>query len=172
VCTHDVDIQCAVAVPDGLLAQLEAAVHTALVHALVEASATLAVLLTDDAHIRELNRNYLDVDEPTDVLSFPSGDTMPGMGGEGAAGEDAASEDIARHLGDIAISIPFAERQAAAAGHTLADELQLLAVHGTLHLLGHDHAEPEEKRRMWRTQSQILTKLGLQEVDPARDSDA
>src|ERR687892_74662 len=67
----------------------------------------------------------------------------------------------ARYIGDILISIPRAQAQANAAGHPLESEVQLLVVHGVLHLLGHDHAEAEEKARMWKAQAEILERLGL-----------
>jgi probable rRNA maturation factor len=65
------------------------------------------------------------------------------------------------YLGDIAISLPRATAQAEAAGHPVAAELQLLTVHGVLHLLGHDHAEPEEKAAMWAAQAAVLATLGV-----------
>jgi probable rRNA maturation factor len=65
------------------------------------------------------------------------------------------------YLGDVIISYPRALEQSAAAGHTVQDELQLLVVHGVLHLLGHDHATEEEKARMWADQQEILAGLGV-----------
>jgi probable rRNA maturation factor len=110
----------------------------------------LTIVLTDDAQLRELNRDYLGVDAPTDVLSFPASETDPETG--------------RRYLGDILISVPRAEEQARAAGHPLEAEVQLLAVHGTLHLLGHDHAGAAEKARMWKAQAEVLERLGLSEI--------
>ena len=107
----------------------------------------LSIVLTDNARLHELNLNYLGVDAPTDVLSFPASETDPETG--------------ARYLGDILISIPRAQEQADAAGHPLESEVQLLIVHGMLHLLGYDHADPDEKDRMWKAQSEILQSLGL-----------
>jgi len=110
----------------------------------------LSVILTDDARLHELNLNYLGVDAPTDVLSFPASETDPETG--------------ARYIGDILISIPRAQAQAEAAGHSLEAEVQLLVVHGVLHLMGHDHAEAEEKARMWKAQAEILEGLGLGQI--------
>ena len=110
----------------------------------------LTIVLTDDAQLRELNRDYLGIDAPTDVLSFPSSETDPDSG--------------APYLGDIILSIPRAEAQAKAAGHPLADEAQLLVVHGVLHLLGHDHAKVRDKAKMWKAQAEILKSLGLEHV--------
>ncbi|MBL0348565.1 rRNA maturation RNase YbeY [Candidatus Villigracilis affinis] len=73
-------------------------------------------------------------------------------------------ETGAQYLGDIVISIPRAMLQAQAGGHPLEAEVQLLVVHGTLHLLGHDHAEVEEKARMWQAQAEVMSRLGLSYV--------
>ena len=115
------------------------------------ADGDLTIVLTDDAKLRELNRDYLGIDAPTDVLSFPASETDP--------------ETARPYLGDILISIPRAEQQAHAAGHALEAEVQLLAVHGTLHLLGHDHAEAEEKALMWKAQAEVLERLGLPGIE-------
>ena len=70
-------------------------------------------------------------------------------------------EDGSTYLGDILLSVSQAQEQAQSRGHSLADEIQLLVVHGALHLLGYDHTEPEEKTRMWVTQGEILAQLGV-----------
>lgn len=126
---------------------LERAAQAALEHESQTSESELTIVLTDDARLHQLNREYLGVDAPTDVLSFPASETDPETG--------------ARYIGDILISVPRAQAQADAAGHPLESEVQLLVVHGVLHLLGHDHAEAEEKARMWRAQSEILEHLGL-----------
>ncbi len=95
----------------------------------------LAVRLTDDAELQQLNLRYRAVDSPTDVLAFP---------GEGT------------HVGDIAISMERATTQAAAAGQTVEAELRMLAVHGLLHCLGHDHAEPGEAAVMTAETRRLL----------------
>lgn len=128
---------------------LERAAQTTLAHATTEGD--LTIVLTDDAQLRELNRDYLDIDAPTDVLSFPASETDP--------------ETARRYLGDILISIPRAEEQARAAGHALEAEVQLLVVHGTLHLLGYDHAEADEKARMWKEQAEVLRGLDVSEIE-------
>jgi probable rRNA maturation factor len=129
---------------------LERAATTALEHESQPLDSDLSIILTDDARLQELNLNYLGVDAPTDVLSFPASETDPETG--------------ARYIGDILISIPRAQTQADAAGHPLESEVQLLVVHGVLHLIGHDHAELEEKARMWKAQAEILEKLGLGQI--------
>jgi probable rRNA maturation factor len=126
---------------------LKAAARAALEHESQSPEVDLSIILTDDTRLHELNLNYLGVDAPTDVLSFPASETDPETG--------------ARYLGDILISVPRARTQADAAGHPLEAEVQLLVVHGLLHLLGHDHARAREKARMWKAQAEILKELGL-----------
>lgn len=110
----------------------------------------LSVVVDDDARLRELNADFLGIDAPTDVLSFPSG-------------EEEVDPETGRHyLGDIIISFPRAAEQSEAAGHSVMDEIQLLVVHGTLHLLGFDHADPDEKESMWSIQAEILRGLNVQ----------
>ena len=86
-------------------------------------------------------------DGPTDVLSFPMDELTPGRDDE---------ESPEGYLGDIALCPQVAEQQAPAAGHTTADEVDLLTVHGILHLLGYDHAEPDEHREMFGLQGRLL----------------
>jgi probable rRNA maturation factor len=116
----------------------------------LDGSIELAVLIAGDERIRELNRTYRGADLPTDVLAF---------GGE-AEGFVEASE-AAAHLGDVAISYPRVQSQAEEHGHSEIEELALLVVHGVLHLLGYDHATPEEEAEMWSLQDAILSGLSL-----------
>ncbi len=109
------------------------------------------ILLTDDVQLHELNRKYLDIDAPTDVLSFPADTIDP--------------DTNVNYLGDVLISFPRAQDQANAGGYRVEQELRLLVVHGMLHLLGYDHAEPEDKVHMWAVQSDILKLLGCP-LDP------
>jgi probable rRNA maturation factor len=111
-----------------------------------ETEGDLTILLTGDAEVQELNRTYLEIDEPTDVLSFPADYTDPDTGSP--------------YLGDVIISYPRAEEQASSAGHSLEHELQLLVVHGVLHLTGYDHMEDEDKQEMWSVQAEVLQQLG------------
>ena len=108
---------------------------------------SVSVLVTDDAEIRELNRRFAGEDHATDVLSFGAGPT-PGAPGEGG------------ELGDIVLSMDHLQAQAAAAGHSLERETAVLTVHGFLHLLGYDHAEPDEERRMFARTDEILAAMG------------
>lgn len=112
----------------------------------VDPSNEVSIAVDGDAEIQDLNQQFLGVDAPTDVLSFPSDETNPETG--------------APYLGDIMISYPRAKQQAENAGETVEDELQLLVVHGVLHLLGYDHTEPDEKTTMWAAQQKALNHLG------------
>jgi probable rRNA maturation factor len=111
------------------------------------ADGELTVVLTDDAQLQQLNRDYLGVDAPTDVLAFPASEVDPETG--------------AAYLGDVLISVPRAQAQARTAGHPLEAEVQLLVVHGVLHLLGYDHAQAQERARMWAAQAEVLERIGL-----------
>jgi probable rRNA maturation factor len=95
-----------------------------------------------DSYLQQLNRQFSGIDVPTDVLAFPDD------------GENG-------HIGDVIISAQLAAQSAQRRGHSTSDELQLLTVHGALHLLGHDHSTPEDHLRMWQAQAQILAQLGL-----------
>ncbi|HZN16899.1 MAG TPA: rRNA maturation RNase YbeY [Micromonosporaceae bacterium] len=116
----------------------------------VNPMAELSVLLVDVDYMTELNHRWMGGDGPTDVLAFPMDESSVDHGpSEGPAGEPAL-------LGDIVLCPEVAAKQAATAGHCAADELHLLTVHGVLHLLGYDHAEPEEEREMFALQARLL----------------
>jgi len=151
--TYSVDILGYDRVEDDLLVLLEKAVKVSL-KMLAVPSTSLSLLLTDNERMRQLNFDFRQVDSPTDVLSFPANIELP----------DVA--DHPHYLGDIAISVPYALNQAQMSGHTLAAELQLLAIHGVLHLLGYDHLDQDEKNKMWSLQEMILGKLGLSNIAP------
>ena len=127
------------------LDQIKTAAAEAMRAAGAPPDSDLTVVLTDDAELHRLNRQYLGIDAPTDVLSF-SADFI-----------DPDSHNL--YLGDILISVERARRQAEMHSHSAKQELLLLVVHGVLHLLGHDHAEAVEKERMWILQDQILTHI-------------
>jgi probable rRNA maturation factor len=113
--------------------------------------AELSILLVDAAYMSDLNHRWMGGEGPTDVLAFPMDEA--GANFDHGPGENASDPAL---LGDIVLCPEVAERNAAAAGHTSADEVALLTVHGTLHLLGYDHAEPEEEREMFRLQARLL----------------
>lgn len=108
----------------------------------------LSIVIEDDAKLHALNLKHLGINKPTDVLSFPSGEIDPDSGQP--------------YLGDVIISYKTALKQSTAGGHSISEELQLLVVHGCLHLLGYDHAEMVEKEKMWAIQNEILNALGVQ----------
>src|SRR5215510_9411191 len=139
---------------------IERAVHLALKHQKESPEVNLSVVLTDSRRLRTLNWDYLGIDAPTDVLSFPASESD---------GSESDPETGARYIGDILISIPYAAKGAKKAGNSLEAELQLLIVHGVLHLLGHDHAKPREKAKMWKAQHEILTQLGLSDIEIRED---
>lgn len=107
--------------------------------------AEVCVLLTDDERMRALNKQFRKVDETTDVLTFPAGD-FPNV-----------------PLGDIAISVPCAKRQAQARSVALEVELTYLAIHGGLHLLGHDDVDEEDRKKMVAEMHRIGIAIGLPE---------
>jgi probable rRNA maturation factor len=119
----------------------------------------LTLVVTGDEEVQALNLQYLGEDHPTDVLSFPSAEQATEPGRPVFVTAPDAAPEAAAYLGDILIALPFVRRQAADLGRELRAELRLLAVHGTLHLLGYDHAEPEEEAIMWARQDAILAQV-------------
>ncbi len=154
---YTIDIQSTKRYPTPYLRAVAAAANMAMTYESVSEGAAVTILLADDDYLRQLNFQYRGEDHATDVLSFPGGDPIPG------------GQDLLEYLGDIAISVQTAEAQAAAKGHETAAELQLLAVHGVLHLVGYDHLDEEEKAAMWTAQAEILGRLGLEGIQPTED---
>ena len=113
------------------------------VHPLAE----LCIKAVDEATIAELNEQWMEKEGPTDVLAFPMDELRPGLVNE------EPEEGV---LGDLMLCPTIAERQGAEAGHGTQAELELLTVHGILHLLGYDHAEPEEHAEMFGLQDRLL----------------
>lgn len=131
---------------------LRSLAQAADVHA-IDPEAELGVTLCDNAYIHELNRDYRQIDRPTDVLSFALNE------GE----EDGPEADLL--LGDIVISVDKVREQAAEFGHSEERELAYLAVHGFLHIIGYDHMEPEDKAEMRAAEEEILGALGITRED-------
>jgi probable rRNA maturation factor len=113
----------------------------------VHPQAELCVKLVDEATIAALNEQWMEKTGPTDVLAFPMDELRPGL-----VNEDP-EEGV---LGDLVLCVAVAERQAKEAGHATEDEVDLLTVHGILHLLGFDHADTEEQREMLALQARLL----------------
>ncbi|WP_295783808.1 rRNA maturation RNase YbeY [uncultured Microbacterium sp.] len=123
----------------------------------VSADADVAIVLVDEGAMESLHVQWMDEPGPTDVLSFPMDELRPGS-------EDAPTP--AGLLGDIVLCPAVAETQAVAAKHSTQDELILLTTHGLLHLLGFDHAEPDEEREMFGLQRELIA--GFQAVERQR----
>jgi probable rRNA maturation factor len=150
-------------IDDPFAAQVNTAELTAVIEQTLRAcgrpQATLTVVVTSDEAIQMLNRDYRNVDAPTDVLSFASQEANSPDDPTLVLPPELAAE-LASYLGDLVIAYPYAERQAAHYQNTVAAELRLLVVHGVLHLLGYDHATPEEEAAMWARQEAVLTPFG------------
>ncbi|PFA64444.1 rRNA maturation RNase YbeY [Bacillus sp. AFS015802] len=120
----------------------------------IEGDSEVSVTVVTNDRIQEINREYRDKDQPTDVISFAleelGEDEVEIIGGE-----------IPRVLGDIIISIDRTKEQAEEYNHSVSRELGFLALHGFLHLLGYDHMEEEEEKRMFKRQKDILDEYGL-----------
>jgi probable rRNA maturation factor len=114
----------------------------------IHPQAELSILLVDAPAMEELHLKWMDEPGPTDVLSFPMDELRPPKDDD-----DSPEPGL---LGDVVLCPTVAEQQAIAAGHSARDELHLLATHGTLHLLGYDHAEPVEEREMFGLQDEIV----------------
>ncbi|AEX79342.1 rRNA maturation RNase YbeY [Corynebacterium diphtheriae] len=113
-----------------------------------DAEATISVV--DVATMSDLHVRWMDLEGPTDVMSFPMDELTPGMGRPDAQPFGPAM------LGDIILCPEFAAKQAAKAGHDMGHELALLTTHGCLHLLGYDHIEPEDEQEMFSLQNELL----------------
>jgi probable rRNA maturation factor len=138
-------------VPAGPAARQVAAAAEAALRQARAGAGEMTIVLTDSRRIRRLNARFAGEDHVTDVLAFPAS-ARPKSTDKG-------------YLGDVVIALPRARHQARQRGVPLPEELALLAVHGTLHLLGYDHARPAEKRRMGVIQAAALRRLGF---DPDR----
>ncbi len=132
--------------------RLKKAARATLTQQRVTGRVELTIVITGNVQLRRLNRQFRQIDAPTDVLSFNADDELPPHGG--------------RYLGDVIISYPQAKAQAKAGGHPIEAELQLLVVHGVLHLLGHDHYTPPEKAQMWQAQTVILRSIRAAITEP------
>ena len=137
--------------------ELQRVAAAVLLHAQA-ADGRLVIVVTDDDAVQTLNREYRMVDAATDVLSFPAQD-VAGDAPELVLPPELAAE-MRQYLGDVVIAYPYAARQAAHFGNSVAAELRLLTAHGVLHLLGYDHATSEDEAEMWAVQEQVLSAFG------------
>jgi probable rRNA maturation factor len=151
---HTIEIQIAEQLADAVdVSLVEQAVSAVLANEGVVSPVEVSILISDDAQLHALNRDFRAVDAPTDVLSF---------GDDGESGGFVASPDQPRYLGDIAISYERVLSQAADYGHSPARELAYLTAHGTLHLLGYDHERgPADAAAMRTREEAAMDALGL-----------
>jgi probable rRNA maturation factor len=133
---HDLDVRRLAALARFVMDRMR-------VHALAE----LCIKAVDEATIAELNEQWMGKEGPTDVLAFPMDELRPGL-------LDQEPEEGV--LGDLVLCPAIAEQQGATAGHGTVAEIELLTTHGILHLLGYDHAEPEEHREMFGLPDELL----------------
>ncbi len=147
--TYSVEIQDEYGTAKFPAQRLADAVHYVLAKHNVDSGTALTIVFADDDYVRKLNQQYRAVDAPTDVLSFPA-DPLP---------EEV--EDEPPYLGDLIIAYPYTAHQAEEAGHSLDDELVLLVIHGTLHLLGYDHHNAGAEAAMWSQQAEALAAAGV-----------
>jgi probable rRNA maturation factor len=133
---HQLDVK-------GLAALSRFVMDRMRVHPLAE----LCIKAVDEPTIAQLNEKWMEKEGPTDVLAFPMDELRPGL-----VNEDP-EEGV---LGDLVLCPDIAARQATTAGHSTEAEIELLTVHGILHLLGYDHADPEEHKVMFGLQAELL----------------
>lgn len=118
----------------------------------IEDDAEVSLTFTDNARIRELNKQFREIDRETDVLSFPMGDED---------GFEVNPETDALLLGDIVISLEKAKAQSEEYGHSMKREVAFLIAHSLFHLLGYDHMTPDEEKEMFAKQENVLQRLGI-----------
>lgn len=124
----------------------------------VNPAAELSLLVVDEEHMSALHEHWMGEEGPTDVLAFP----MDELGAAPGRGDERTGPSL---LGDVVLCPAVAARQAAAARHSTGAELRLLAAHGILHLLGYDHAEPEEQRQMFGLQDKLIAGFGPEALE-------
>jgi probable rRNA maturation factor len=144
---HDLDVSELAALSRFVMDQMR-------VHPLAE----LCIKAVDEPTIAQLNEQWMEKEGPTDVLAFPMDELRPGLVNE------EPEEGV---LGDLVLCPDIAAKQAATAGHSSEAEIELLTVHGILHLLGYDHAEPEEHREMFGLQDELLAAWRARGADPS-----
>lgn len=142
-------------VDEAFVDLIQRIIHFAGVKEGIQADSEVSISFVDNSEIQEINRNYRQKDQPTDVISFA-------MQEEGEGEMKILHEDMPLMLGDIVISVDKAKEQAEDYGHTLERELGFLALHGFLHLLGYDHMNDEDEKVMFNRQEEILHEFGLQ----------
>jgi probable rRNA maturation factor len=139
--------------------RIEQAVTWVLARHGVQPGMALTLVITDDDAVQQLNAQYRGVNAPTDILSFPTEPLPDNLRQEMSEDGD---EGEALYLGDLIVAYPYTLSHAQEDGHAMTDELALLAIHGTLHLLGFDHDVDARQKVMWAAQAEALAALGVQ----------
>ncbi|CDQ18037.1 rRNA maturation RNase YbeY [Halobacillus karajensis] len=142
-------------VDEAFVDMIQRIIHFAGEKEEVNGDAEVSVSFVDNKNIQEINRNYRQKDEPTDVISF----AMQELGEDEL---NVLDENMPLMLGDIVISVDKAKEQAEEYNHSLEREFGFLALHGFLHLLGYDHLNEEDEKKMFGRQEEILYEFGLQ----------
>lgn len=157
---HKIEIQIDRQVKQSIdITLLRQAIFTALNNESVSTPVEISLLITNDATLHQLNRDYRNIDTPTDVLSFANEDEHPAHPTPPVIGVP----DLTRYLGDIAISYDRVIAQASEYDHSRERELAYLTVHGVLHLLGYDHERSEDEAASMRIREErVMTQLDLQ----------
>lgn len=144
---------------DELIKLLDLTINECLRLSKIDSGCEISLAIVDNVKIRELNRQFRNIDTATDVLSFPMLDMIEGKIVSTEGDYDLDEELLL--LGDIVISLEKAYEQAAEYGHTLTREIAFLATHGVFHLLGYDHQNDEQASKMIGKQEEVLANLGL-----------
>ncbi|MBX3080512.1 MAG: rRNA maturation RNase YbeY [Anaerolineae bacterium] len=145
--SYEIEIQNELDLDDFPVQRVTETITEVLTHHDVEPGSGITLVVTTDEEVRSLNQQYRGVDAATDILSFPA-DPLPD--------EIADEADDPPYLGDLIVAYPYTLQHAEEAGHAIGDELVLLAIHGTLHLLGYDHDNAENQQKMWSEQKRAL----------------
>ena len=135
------------------------ACQTVITNETFDEQCALTIVITDDETIAQYNAQYRHVAAPTDVLSFPA--EIPAY----------SPDHEPKYLGDLMIAFPYTSAEAAREGHDLDSLLRLMAIHGTLHLLGYDHDTESNKATMWKAQASALKLLGIPESIADNEAD-
>lgn len=153
------DLQDRVRVDEELIKLLEKTVIESIELSGINTGCEISITLMDDVKIKEINKEYRNIDSATDVLSFPIVEMNEGviLSIEG----DIDCDENLLLLGDIVISLERAVKQAEEYGHSFTREVAFLATHGIFHLLGYDHMNEEQERKMLEKQEEVLAVMGL-----------
>ncbi|MFA6308219.1 MAG: rRNA maturation RNase YbeY [Clostridia bacterium] len=141
---------------------INSAIEKSLEYEAFKMDSEISVMLTDNNGIKKINNAFRNIDEPTDVLSFPMLDIVCGKL-EGIAGDFDIDENLIM-LGDIVVSLEMAEIQAKEYGHSLERELGFLVTHGVFHLLGYDHEDGGQESLMKEKQEEVLKSINLERI--------